>query len=149
MAKTETKRCPTIACKASLSGADDTFVISIHVNAAGMGDKWMNATGWCAFTFPGHTESDRLATYLYEAAERHLPGHYIRTDYSDGDPDLEAPFYILRHTYCAAVLTENGFMDNAFSLEFLESDEGRQAIINLHLDGIRKYVHWWQEHHRY
>lgn len=30
----------------------------------------MNATGWCAFTFPGHSESDRLATYLYEAAEK-------------------------------------------------------------------------------
>ena len=59
---------------------------------------------------------------------------------AEGDPNQEAPFYILRHTYCAAVLTENGFMDNAFSLAFLESDAGRQAIIDLHLEGIRKYV---------
>lgn len=135
--------------KGLTSGELDTFVVSIHVNAAGNGSRWMNATGWCAYTFPGHTESDRLATYLYEAAELLLPGHYLRKDYSDGDPDLEAPFYILRHTYCAAVLTENGFMDNVFSLAFLESDEGRKAIINLHVEGIRKYVHWWQDHHYY
>jgi hypothetical protein len=41
----------------------DTFVVSIHVNAAGSGRMWHSATGWCAYTFPGHTESDK-AGYL-------------------------------------------------------------------------------------
>ena len=118
----------------------DTFVVSIHVNAAGSGAMWHNATGWCAFTFPGHSESDKLATCLYQAAKKHLPGHRLRTDYSDGDPDFEAAFYILKHTYCAAVLTENGFMDNEWSLQFLESDEGKKAIVALHVDGIVEYV---------
>ena len=101
----------------------DTFVVSIHVNAAGSGGMWHNATGWCAYTFLGHTESDKLASCLYKAAERYLPGHRLRTDYCDGDPDFEAPFYILKHTYCAAVLTENGFMDCELSLRYLESEE--------------------------
>ena len=119
---------------------NDTFVVSIHVNAAGSGAMWHNATGWCAYTFPGHTESDKLATCLYKAAQKHLPGHRLRTDYSDGDPDLEKPFYILKHTYCAAVLTENGFMDCEVSLRFLESEEGKKAIVALHVEGIIDYV---------
>ena len=118
----------------------DTFVVSIHVNAAGSGAMWHNATGWCAFTFPGHSESDKLANCLYKAAEKHLPGHRLRTDYSDGDPDFEAGFYILKHTYCAAVLTENGFMDCELSLQFLESEEGRKAIVALHVEGIVEYI---------
>lgn len=56
------------------------------------------------YWLPGHTESDKLATCLYKTAQRHLPGHRLRTDYSDGDPDFEEPFYILKHTYCAAAL---------------------------------------------
>ncbi|MBQ6301903.1 MAG: N-acetylmuramoyl-L-alanine amidase [Bacteroidales bacterium] len=112
----------------------------IHVNAAGSGRMWHNATGWCAYTFPGHTESDKLAFCLYKAAQRHLPGHRLRTDYSDGDPDFEKPFYILKHTYCAAVLTENGFMDSEVSLSFLESEERKKAIVALHMEGIEEYV---------
>lgn len=90
--------------------------------------------------FPGHTESDKLATCLYKAAQRHLPGHRLRTDYSDGDPDYEKPFYIVKHTYCAAVLTKNGFMDSEVSLSFLESEEGKKAIVALHVEGIINYV---------
>lgn len=89
---------------------------------------------------PGTTESDKLATCLYKAAQRHLPGHRLRTDYSDGDPDFEKPFYILKHTYCAAVLTENGFMDSEVSLSFLESEEGKKTIVALHVEGIEEYV---------
>lgn len=40
------------------------------------------------------------------ATEKHLQGHYLRKDWTDGDPYFEAPFYILKYTYCATVLTE-------------------------------------------
>ncbi len=86
------------------------------------------------------TESDKLATCLYKAAQRYLPHHRLRTDYSDGDPDFEEPFYNLKHTYCAAVLTENGFMDSEVSLSFLESEEGKKAIVALHVEGIIEYI---------
>lgn len=121
-------------------GIADTILISIHVNAAGDGMKWMNARGWSAYTFPGHTVSDDIAYYLYEAAAIHLPGHKLRMDSSDGDPDIEQPFYILKHTLCAAVLTENLFMDNQEDCHFLLSTKGRQAIINLHIDGLMAYL---------
>lgn len=118
----------------------DTFVVRIHVNAAGSGRMWHSATNWSAYTFPVHTESDKLATCLYKAAQKHLPGHRFRTDYSDGNPDFEKSFYILKHTYYAAVLTENGFMDSEVSLVFRESEEGKKAIVTLHVEGIIDYI---------
>jgi N-acetylmuramoyl-L-alanine amidase len=83
--------------------------VSIHVNAAGDGSKWMNATGWSAYTSVGLTSADRLASCLYEAAKKNLTGKKLRTDLSDKDSDLESNFYILKHTNCPAVLTENFF----------------------------------------
>ena len=115
-------------------------MVSIHINAAGRGDRWYNTTGWCAYTTRGITAADALATSLYNAATKFLPGHRLRTDYTDGDPYLEADFYILRHTLCPCCLSENGFMDSEESLSFLESEAGKKAIVALHVEGIINYV---------
>ena len=133
-------RCYRVNCCCDRLGKRNVLLVSIHVNAAGMGDRWYNATGWCAFTCRGQTSSDKLADRLYKQAELWLPGHRLRTDYSDGDPDIESDFTILKKTRCAAVLTENGFQDCEESLRFLESNEGKEAIIGLHVDGILEYV---------
>ena len=137
------ERCRRINVAAMRNGISDTAVISIHINAAGNGQQWMNATGWCAYTYPGHSQSDEIATCLYKSAKRYLKGQRLRTDYSDNDPDFEAPFYILKHTYCSAVLTENMFMDALPDYRFLLSDEGKRAIVNLHVDGIQNYINGW------
>lgn len=138
-------------------GANNVIVVSIHCNAAGNG-SWLSAGGWSAFTSPGQTKADLLATDLYDAAEIALAkykavfpilqqrGDYsknqkpIRTDYSDGDPDFEARFYILMKTKCPAVLTESLFQDNKADVAFLLSDEGKRAITQLHVEGIIKYL---------
>ena len=39
-----------------------------------------------------------------------------------------------------AVLTENLFQDNKADVDFLLSDQGRQAIVNLHLKAIEDYI---------
>ena len=135
--KERVDRVNRIACKYGIS---ESLLLSIHVNAAGNGSQWMNARGWCAYTFPGHTESDDIADCLYLAAEKNLPGQKIRTDYTDGDPDIESAFYVLKHTLCPAVLTENLFMDNKEDCRFLLSSKGRQAIINLHIEGLIEYL---------
>lgn len=121
-------------------GKKNVCLISIHTNAAGNGRQWMTARGWCCYTSRGQTAGDRLATCLYEAASLHLPGHKIRKDYSDGDPDWGSDFYILKNTLCAAALSENLFHDNADDLAFLKSAPGRQTIIDLHVRGIIDYV---------
>ena len=139
-------------------GKENVIVISIHANAAGADGKWKTAGGWCAYTSPGQTQSDIIATALYKAAEKDLAGyidrfpihkslgHYdskqkpIRTDYSDGDPDFEARFYILVNTKCPAVLTESLFQDNKTDVEFLSSENGKRCLTNLHVHGIINYL---------
>ena len=116
------------------------ILISIHANALGNGSQWRKAQGWSAYTSKGQTKADILAECLYDAAAANLPGKRIRTDSSDGDRDWEENFYILRHSICPAVLTENLFMDNPSDCTFLLSPEGQQALVDLHVDGIISYL---------
>lgn len=134
------ERCRRVNDICRAIGTRNAILISIHANAAGMGDRWYNATGWCAYTTRGDTRADALAICLYDAARFHLPGQRLRTDYIDGDPDMEADFYILRHTLPPAVLVENFFIDSTKDYEFLLSADGQQRIVNLHVDGICRYL---------
>jgi len=125
-------------CRAE--GVENTVLISIHLNAAGDGSKWLDATGWSCYTCKGQTESDRLADCLYKAAEQIFMNHVIRTDYArDGDPDWEEDFYILRHSLCPAVLIENFFMDNLQNRDYLLSEEGITSIVYTVVQGLSLY----------
>ena len=127
-----------------LLGKQNVILVSIHVNAAGNGSKWLNAIGWSVYTCKGQTASDMLAECLCQAAIKNFPGRRIRTDMSDGDMDWEEGFYILRKSLCVAVLTENFFMDSRSDLEYLQSRAGKQAIIDTHVEGIIEYLSWLQ-----
>lgn len=120
--------------------ASEAILVSIHCNAAGNGADWMNARGWEAWTSPGSTKADKLADCLYEAAEEYLLGMKVRKDMTDGDPDKESDFYILKHTKSPAVLTENLFQDNREDVDFLLSEEGKKAVVTLHVKGISKFL---------
>lgn len=139
-------------------GKENIVLVSIHVDAAGKNGKWLDAGGWSCFTTKGETVSDKLAECFYDAAEVHLDeyknrfteckakGLYgvkqrpIRTDMSDGDRDREENYTILYNTKCAAVLTENLFQDNREDVSFLLSEKGKKAIIDLHVEAIKKYL---------
>lgn len=114
--------------------------VSIHVNAAAADGKWHNATGWEVYTSVGKTKADELATCLYNAAKYNAQDKKMRTDYSDGDPDKEAHLYVLKHTTCPAVLTENFFQDNQKDVDYLTSDKGFHEIVRLHVEGILNYI---------
>lgn len=120
-------------------GTSNVVLVSIHCNAAGNGE-WMSARGWSAYTSKGQTKADELADMLYEEAEKNFAGHKIRKDYSDGDPDWEEGFYILRKTKCPAVLTENFFQDNKEDVSYLLSLEGKTQIVRTHVNALIKYV---------
>lgn len=139
-------------------GKQNVILISVHSNAAGGDGRWKSAGGWCVYTTPGKTKADDLATELWNAAQSELKpyaerfkilqksGEYdsrqvpFRADWSDGDPDYEANFYIIRKTICPAVLTESLFQDNRADVEFLLSEAGKTAIVNLHVKGIINYL---------
>jgi N-acetylmuramoyl-L-alanine amidase len=121
-------------------GASNVILLSIHANAAGMGDEWKTARGWCAYTTKGVTRSDALAECLYDEAEKNFVDLKIRKDLSDGDRDWESDFYIIKNTKCPAVLTENFFYDNVDDVQYILSEEGRKAVIKTHVDGVIKYI---------
>ena len=117
------------------------FLISVHVDAAGNGD-WLTATGWSSYTTKGQNISDVLSKCMYEAAHEVLDPlkKRIRTDTTDKDEDKEANFYILKKSNVACTLTENFFQDNKEDVKFLLSEEGKKAIVDIHIKGILKYI---------
>lgn len=111
------------------------FLLSIHANAGG-------GTGWECFTTKGETESDRIASILVEEFKKEFGHEFpLRADYSDGDPDKEDQFYILKHTTCPAVLTENFFMDNAKDVALMITEKGKDRIAKFHFEAIKRIIY--------
>jgi len=121
-------------------GAENVLLISVHSNAVGNGTEWMTGKGWEAYTTRGKTKSDKLADCLYAKAKENFGDRKIRTDWSDGDIDKEADFYIIKKSKCPAVLTENFFYDNKDDLKYLTSEDGVRAVVRTHVYGIIDYL---------
>lgn len=119
-----------------------TLFISIHSNACGCGDKWMNARGWSVYTTEGKTNSDILAECLYDGAEKILKPNdiKIRYDYSDGDRDYEKNFTVIYKANMPAVLIENLFYDNIDDVKILNSEEGQNLIADTIVDGTLSFI---------
>lgn len=134
------ERCRRVNSWCMEHGRENAILVSIHVNAYGNGEEWTHPRGWSIYTSKGRTAADRLATYIFEAAKKYLPDMQMRCDLSDGDADFEEDFYILRHTLCPALLSENGFMTNEEECRWLQTREAKQAIVDLHVEGITDYL---------
>lgn len=119
-------------------GVGNVILVSIHVNAAGADGKWHKATSWSAYTIPGIT--DLLVYDLYEAAKKYLVCQKIRPFNGTKEPDFESNLYVLKHTKCPTVLTENMFQDCLSDVAFLRSHSGMEAITLLHVEGICEYL---------
>ena len=118
-------------------GKTNCVYVSIHVNAAGADGKWHSAKGFTVFVSNNaSTESKRLAKiFTADAIRSDLMGNRsIPTERY-----WSANLYVLRQTYCPAVLTENLFQDNKEDVDFLLSDKGKKSIIDLHVDAINEY----------
>jgi N-acetylmuramoyl-L-alanine amidase len=136
------RRINTICNK---EGASNVVLVSVHSNAVGDSTNWMNGKGWEAYSTVGKTKSDILAEFLYKRAEKNFKDRKIRKDLTDGDKDKEANFYIIKKSYCPAVLTENFFYDNKDDLEYLTSDEGIHAVVRTHIEGIIDFINYLEK----
>lgn len=118
-------------------GSKNALLVSVHLNAANNAA----ARGWEIHTYLGNSISDTYARIFWEEAKKAIDGNTrMRGDWSDGDPDWDSNFGILRETACPAVLTENCFMTNKEDCRYLLSDAGKEAIVRLHVEAIRRIV---------
>jgi len=123
--------------KAAKQKGKDTLFISVHINAAGDGTNWTNASGWTVWVSKNaSSKSKKFAQIIYDISEQYeLKGNRrVPTE-----KYCTADFYITKNTICPAVLTENMFQDNKNDVKFLLSNEGKQKIVDLHISAIKKY----------
>lgn len=119
-------------------GATNVLVVSIHVNAAASDGKWHDADGWQAcVSLNASMRSMKLAECLADAAI--AKGLKLRKP-APTQKWWTQNLAICRDTHCPAVLTENLFMDNRRDAGWLNSEEGRQTIADLHVKGIEAYL---------
>lgn len=108
-------------CEAARKGYEHCLVFPLHNNAAGMGLKWMNATGWCVFTSRGITASDPFGNKLWYMLKEEFPELYARYyKVTDNERDYEENFTTLMGNY-TAVLLEWLFQDNKDDLAKIEN----------------------------
>jgi len=113
----------------------EAVLVSIHGNASLNGA----GTGWEVWTSHGITTSDKLSAYFFAEMSLAFPEKKMRADYTDDPyPDKDSNFYILRHTVCPALLTENFFMDNKDDCRLMQSREGRILIAKAHVNAIKR-----------
>lgn len=121
-------------------GVNNCVLVSIHINAAGADGKWHTASGWSGWVAPNASaKSKKLAQLLYAEAEKHgLKGNRAvpMNKYWVGN------FAIVRDTKCPAVLTENLFQDNKQEVDYLLSQKGKEAIVQIHKDALLKYINY-------
>ena len=120
-------------------GSQNCLVVSIHLDACPPNDgKWHTARGFSVRVAKNASQkSKKLARCLYEQAEAlNLKGNRSVPPEKYWVQNLA----ICRDTNCAAVLTENLFQDNKEDVKFLLSEEGKNAIVQLHLKGILNYI---------
>lgn len=112
--------------------------ISIHVNAAGNGKDWKNAYGWSAWVYRNASEKSRkLAQSLYDSCKE----LGLRTRQPNKDQKYyDCGFYVCKATNCPAVLTENFFQDCKEECQFLLTNDGKEKVVQLHVNGIINYI---------
>ena len=134
--KERVRRVNTIVHDAKIAGKE-CLLISIHINAAGHG-TWNNASGWSVWVSNNASDkSKQFAQIAYEQAKLlDLCGNRVvpKENYWTSN------FYILKNTPCPAVLTENMFQDNKEDVAFLKSEEGKEKIVELHFNAVKKYI---------
>lgn len=132
------ERCARVNAVCKKLGTKNVLLISIHNNAAGSGAQWLTARGFSAHvSLNASDRSKRLAKCLWQAAlDNGLRGNRsVPTEMY-----LAQNLAMCRDTLCAAVLTENLFQDNREDVEFLLSEEGKQAVTAAHVQGIKTFI---------
>jgi N-acetylmuramoyl-L-alanine amidase len=115
-------------------GANNVILISLHHNACGNGADFVKASGFEVYSTKGDTVSDKYAEVFCEEAEKVLKplGRKVRGH-------KEANFTVIKKTVCPSVLIEYGFFTNKDEMEWMMTDEGLEAYVELTVNAIKRF----------
>ena len=126
-------RCNAI-CRAE--GKANVLLVSVHCNASAK-PGWDTASGLGVYVSLNASERSKdFACRLFDEAG----ALGLKTRRQDGRKYHVQDLAICRDTTCAAVLTENYFMNCKGDVDFLLSPEGRKKIVAYHVAGIKKMM---------
>ena len=137
------ERCRRVNTICKAYGVKNCLLVSIHNNASGSDRQWHEGSGFSVFVSKNASEkSKRLAQIMTdEAMKRNMMGNrsipkekYWTWSWTNKD------IYLLKNTACPAVLTENMFQDNREDVKTLLSEEGKQKLVDIHVEAIIKYI---------
>jgi N-acetylmuramoyl-L-alanine amidase len=123
----------------------DGVLCSGHSNAIGSEHRGTGRSpnGIEVYTSRGQTRADHVATTLHAALSERMPAAGMgmrRGDWSDGDCDYEAGFYMLRKTVMPAVLIEAGYHTNRRDAEVLSSEAGQAVLADAIVAGLLPWL---------
>lgn len=119
-------------------GPKNVVLVSIHNNAAGSDGKWHSASGFSVFVSDNASANSKRLARIFTETATHMG--------LMGNRSIPSEKYwvqslaMTRDTACPAVLTENLFQDNKNEVDFLLSEEGKKAIVALHVNSIIQYI---------
>jgi len=116
--------------------ADADLFLSIHCNSA----TSRSANGFEVFTSAGQTAADPFATAMIQEFAKRFFEKRLRADMSDGDPDKEAQFAVLRSTTMPAVLFELDFISNPTLELWLADADNQAAMAEALADGVLRHL---------
>ncbi|MBY7144799.1 N-acetylmuramoyl-L-alanine amidase [Virgibacillus sp. NKC19-3] len=105
------------------------FFVSIHINAG-------EATGYESYIWNGNYDNDNKERT--DAIRNTIHNEIVeQTGFTDRGAK-ESDLHVLRESSSPAILTENGFIDNAEDADKLKNDAFLEEIAQGHADGIAK-----------
>lgn len=111
------------ASKVNTNPGEFKFLVSLHNNAAGMGNDWANARGFEIYTSPGNTKSDEFAGVILNNLSKDFP------DYKNRGLK-ESNFTVLMGSGYSAVLIEWLFQDNKEDVALLKDCDINHKFID-------------------
>lgn len=110
------------------ANVQQVVLFELHSNSS----KFHNAEGFSVYTAPGQSDSDKIATKIWQEMNKIASkfGFKMRKeDYKDGDVDYEARFWMCIKTACPTILLECLFFDFLKDVRILMLESFQDAYV--------------------
>src|SRR5574344_716250 len=121
-----------------IAKTEDCILISIHLGLSGKENEWRNKRGWSNYISPNATGKTKTLASIISDCAKNSDIHVRRPDKSHSY--WLAKYAICRSTSMPSVFIECMYMDNLDDYKILNSDEGKNKISEIIVEGICTYL---------